>query len=58
MNKHRYDIVDKNGYIILAINSSFTSLNFDEYAKTHIVPLLKTIQANHNLDGRAYWSPV
>jgi len=61
--KYRYDIVDSEGFYIMRIDSAFdTSLDYEEYAKKHIVPLLTVIALTHNTneieDFRAYWSPV
>lgn len=45
MDKHRYDIVTEDGDIVLSITSGFTNLDFDAYAKRHVVPLLASISA-------------
>jgi|TARA_R100000482_G_C5023943_1_gene101057 hypothetical protein len=46
MDKHRYDIVTEDGWIVLSISSPFTNLDFDAYAQRHVVPLLASISAN------------
>ena len=45
MDKHRYDIVTESGDIVLTITSTFTNLDFDAYAKRHIVPMLASLSA-------------
>ena len=55
--KYRYDVVDSEGFIIMRIDSAFdTSLDYEEYAKKHIVPLLTMIALTHNTSERVYWS--
>jgi len=57
--KYQYDIVDSGGFYIMRIHSAFdTSLDYEEYAKKHIVPLLTVIALTHRNNGRVYWSPV
>lgn len=45
MNMHHYHIVTEDGSIVLFISSTLTNLNFDAYAKRHIVPMLASLSA-------------
>tara|TARA_R100001460_G_scaffold87741_1_gene129199 strand:+ start:94 stop:261 length:168 start_codon:yes stop_codon:yes gene_type:complete len=54
MNKFNYDIVDENGVCYLSVESSFTNLTKDEYAKKFIVPLLSSLAEYHKVDKLLY----
>ena len=40
MSEHHYKIVTQNGDIVMSISSGFTSLDFDDYAKKFVAPML------------------
>ena len=54
MTKHKYFIVDNDGYILLTIESQNTTRDFDAEAKIAISPLLPVIANQYGLDAVYY----
>jgi hypothetical protein len=50
MTKHTYYIVDADGYILLTVESQFTTRDFDTEAKISIKPLLPVIAKQYGVD--------
>ena len=50
MTKHTYYIVDADGYILLTVESQYTTRDFDTEAKISISPLLPVIAKQYGLD--------
>ena len=54
MNKHKYYILDSDGYILLTVISQFTNRSIDDEAKFSISPLLPVIANQYGLEKVFY----
>ncbi len=54
MNKHKYYILDADGYILLTVISQPTNRNADNEAKLSISPLLPVIANQYGLEKVFY----
>ena len=54
MNKHKYYILDSDGYILLTVISQFTNRSIDDEAKFSISPLLPVIAKQYGLEKVFY----
>lgn len=54
MNKHKYYILDDEGYILLTVISQNTNRNADNEAKLSIIPLLPVIAKQYGREKVFY----
>ena len=54
MNKHKYYILDADGYILLTVISQNTNRNADNEAKLSIIPLLPVIAKQYGREKVFY----